>query len=176
MVQTLEQKLRQQIRTISNFPKQGIEFKDLQSILLQPALTKEVTDALTTAILKEKPDAILGLDSRGFLFGTLLAQRLKIPFIMVRKPGKLPPPVVRCRYEKEYGTDTLEMSKDVIPLGSSVHIHDDLIATGGSLKAVVALAKRNGLQISGISCIMELKALNGKGQLPDVPITTLVKF
>lgn len=175
-MKTLEQKLHQQVRTIYDFPKQGIEFKDLQSILSEPVLTKEVTDALTTAIVKEKPAAILGLDARGFLFGALLAQQLKIPFIMVRKSGKLPPPVVRYDYEKEYGTDTLEMTKNVLPSGSRVHIHDDLIATGGSLKAVVALAKMNGLEVSGISCIMELKALNGKQQLPDVPVTTLVKF
>ena len=176
-MKTLEQRLSEAIRTIPDFPKKGISFKDLQSLLCNHQLTRDVVLALATRVSEQGPvDAIIGLESRGFLFGTLLAYELNVPFVMVRKPGKLPPPVVAIRYEKEYGSDTLEINQGILKPGTKVHIHDDLLATGGSLKAAIDLARQCELEVSSVSCIIELEDLKGKDQLDDISIISMVTF
>lgn len=171
----LEQKLQNEIATISNFPKKGIEFKDLQSILSNPELVSEIVDVLTDSLEKDIT-AIVGLDSRGFLFGMILAKELRLPFVMLRKPGKLPPPIIAVEYEKEYGVDIIEVREGVLGPNDRVHIHDDLLATGGSAFAAKRLVEKTGAQISGYSFIMELPALNGRDALGKDPIVSLVKF
>lgn len=174
----LSKKLHAGVEVIYDFPQKGIIFRDLQSILSNVELRTEVNKALIEAVQKEgKIDAIAGLESRGFMFGMVLADALGVPFIMVRKPGKLPPPVVSVEYMKEYGPDTLEIREGQVSPGQRIHIHDDLLATGGTAHAAKQLIEKLGATVSGYSFIMDLPALDGKNVLgTEAPITTLVEF
>ena len=165
------EKLYNKIRTIPDFPKPGIQFKDFTPLLADPE-----TLVLTSVMLK-KPfegqniDIVAGLESRGFLFGPRLAQDLNAGFVPVRKPNKLPAETVTEDYELEYGTDTLEMHKDSISKGANVIIHDDLIATGGSAMACARLIEKLGGNIIAFSFIMEISSLKGIELLEDESFT-----
>ncbi|HKK46175.1 MAG TPA: adenine phosphoribosyltransferase [Balneolaceae bacterium] len=169
--------LNKNIRNIPNFPKPGIQFKDITP-LLSDADTLELTSQVLARPFRHKDiDYVVGLESRGFLFGTNLAQDLHAGFIPIRKPGKLPAETISATYALEYGEDTIEMHKDAFKEGARILIHDDLIATGGSAGAATKLVERLGGEVVGYSFIVELKALDGKANLPDdIPVQVLVSL
>lgn len=160
-------KLYDKIRTIPDFPKPGIQFKDFTPLLADPDTLKLTTKLLVEPFSNQKIDIVAGLESRGFLFGPGLAQNLNAGFVPVRKPNKLPAATVAEKYELEYGTDILEIHEDAIDKGTNVIIHDDLIATGGTAMACARLIEKLGGNIIAFSFIMEIKSLNGLKHLED---------
>ncbi len=161
--------LRRNIRNIPDFPKQGIQFKDITPLLKNPDTLELTSQVLARPFRHLDIDYVVGLESRGFLFGTNLAQDLHAGFIPIRKPGKLPADTISATYALEYGEDTIEMHTDAFNDGSRILIHDDLIATGGSAKAATELVEKLGGQVVGYSFIVELADLNGKKNLPGDP-------
>ncbi len=167
--------LQNSIRNVPDFPKEGIQYKDITTLLKDPDALRLTSDLLKRPFIDQKIDSVLGIESRGFLFGPRLAQDLNAGFVPVRKPGKLPAEVLQERYELEYGEDVLEVHADAINEDDRVVIHDDLIATGGSAKAVTKLVKRMGGIITGYSFITELKGLEGRKKLPgNIFVDTLL--
>ena len=158
----LEERIKQAIRDVPDFPKPGILFKDITPILMDHKLSIDIAEAMATQVADWKVDAIVGVESRGFLFGMMTAQALRVPFIPVRKVGKLPYDTVSHKYELEYGTAEVEMHVDAIKPGWNVLIHDDLLATGGTACAAAELiAKQNGT-VAGFAFLVTLDFLNGK--------------
>lgn len=174
--QSIKEYIANTIRTIPDFPKPGIQFKDITT-LLQDKRALELTDYMLALPFSGKEvDFVIGLESRGFLFGTNLAQSLKAGFIPIRKPGKLPSDTLSQTYSLEYGEDSIEIHKDALSAGAKVIIHDDLIATGGTAAAAAKLVEKMGGEIVGFSFIMELSFLNGRKLLPkNVPVEVIVK-
>lgn len=166
--------LLQHIDVVPNFPKDGINFYDIQSLLKKPEVLSEIVDDLATKSKAAGVDIILGIESRGFLTGVPVAQKLGLPFGMVRKKGKLPGEVVGQEYTLEYGTDTVEIQKSLIEPGMRVAIMDDLLATGGTMKATCDLVRKVGGEITLAACIIELYELGGKEKL-DVPFEGLLQ-
>ena len=166
------------IRTVPDFPKPGIQFKDITPILENPLLSKKIVEYLAEELKALKPDCIIGVESRGFLFGMPLAIALGIPFITVRKKGKLPYKTVTYKYDLEYGSAEIEMHIDSIKPGWRVIVHDDLLATGGTATAAAELAKIQGGEIAGFCFLVELAFLNGKEKLQPFSenIVNLVTF
>lgn len=162
---TLETKVKEAIRDVADFPKPGILFKDITPILENPVLCREITQGLALPFQHLELNAIVGVESRGFLFGMLLAQHFNIPFIPVRKAGKLPYKTVSWSYDLEYGSATIEMHEDAIQPGWKVLIHDDLLATGGTAAAAAELIQKQGAGVEGFSFLVELAFLNGKSTL-----------
>jgi len=156
------------IRDIPDFPKPGIIFKDITPILKDPALCQNIVDAFAKQLKGTKIDVIAGVESRGFLFGLMLAIRLNVPFVPVRKAGKLPHTVKQKVYELEYGTATIEMHTDAIQPGQHVLIHDDLLATGGTVTATSELIQELGGIISGFSFVVGLGFLGGREKIAPV--------
>lgn len=161
----LEQRLRQAIRDVPDFPKPGILFKDITPILLDHTLCADTADALAEGVRHLRPDVVIGVESRGFFFGLMMAQRLGVPFVPVRKAGKLPYRTVSHEYELEYGTATVEMHIDAVQPGQRVLIHDDLLATGGTAAAAAELVKRQGGTVAGFSFLVALDFLDGEKTL-----------
>lgn len=157
--------LNQYIRDIQDFPKQGILFKDITPLLANPKAVKECMALLLNNLKDRKIDTVVGVESRGFFFATLLAYELGAGFVPVRKPKKLPFDTISATYELEYGTDTLEVHSDAIKPGDLVLIHDDVLATGGTAKAVCELVERLGGEIVQCNFLMELSFLNGRDKL-----------
>lgn len=175
---TIENKIKSVIRDVPNFPKEGIIFKDISTIMLDPILSNEILDHLVELYSNEKIDAIAGIESRGFLFGYPLAMRLGIPFILIRKEGKLPYKKKSFAYELEYGKATIEMHTDAVKKGQSILIHDDLLATGGSAAAAATLIELCGGKIAGFNFLVSLDFLNGQEKLTPFSnnIVNLVRF
>lgn len=167
--------LRPHIRSIADFPKPGILFYDISTLLAHPAAWKEAMGQLARAIDKFKPDVLAGIESRGFLVAAPLALHLGCGFVMVRKRGKLPGPTVAHSYQLEYGQDTLEIQADAVKPGQRVVVLDDLLATGGTLAAAIALLRKVGAEVTGAGCMLELTFLNGRAHV-DVPVTTLIQY
>lgn len=167
--------LNDYIRDIVDFPKKGIIFKDITPLLLDVEATRQVVERFVEALANKKVDKVVGMESRGFFFGTLLAQRLGVGFIPVRKPGKLPYETISEEYALEYGTDSLEMHIDAIKKGENILIHDDVLATGGTAKATCKLVERLGGNIVQLSFLMELTFLNGRDKLADYEVISLIK-
>jgi len=170
--------LKSLIRDIPDFPKPGILFRDITTLLSHPEGLRYTIDTLTEKckVMGLTPDYIVGMESRGFLFGVPLAYQLGSGFIPVRKPGKLPAAVHQIEYDLEYGTDSLEIHQDALQNHHSVLIVDDLIATGGTAKATAELLSRVGCNVLGFAFIIELTDLGGRKGLPDLPIITLVEY
>jgi adenine phosphoribosyltransferase len=168
--------LKSLIREIPDFPKPGILFKDITTLLKDPEGLQYTIDAFAEKCADLAPDYIVGMESRGFIFGTPLAYRLGAGFIPVRKPGKLPAAVHSVEYDLEYGTDRLEIHQDALQGNCRVLMVDDLIATGGTAGATAQLIEKNGCQLVGCAFVIELIGLNGRQQLPDVPIISLVEY
>jgi len=169
--------LENNIRTIPDFPQKGISFKDITPLLKDRDTLELTSQMLARPYRHKKIDYVVGLESRGFLFGTNLAQDLHAGFVPIRKPGKLPADTISVTYALEYGEDTLEIHEDALFEGADVIIHDDLIATGGSAKAATELVENLGGQVAGYSFIIELEALNGSAKLPaDIPYEVLIKL
>lgn len=163
------------IATIPDFPKPGILFYDISTLLAHPPAWKATCARLADAIRPWRPDMLAGIESRGFLTAAPLALDLGLGFVMVRKQGKLPGPVVDYTYDLEYGTDTIEIQATAIQPGQRVVVLDDLLATGGTLAASVTLLRSVGAEVVGSACIVELTFLQGRDKL-DVPVETLVKY
>ncbi|HQD77760.1 MAG TPA: adenine phosphoribosyltransferase [Bacillota bacterium] len=164
------------IRTIENFPKEGVSFKDITTLFQDPEAFKAMIDTIKDRYKDEKIDTIVGIESRGFLVGAPLAYALGAGFVLVRKPGKLPCKVERVEYELEYGTDALEIHSDALKPGERVLICDDLLATGGTTKATIELVKKLGAEVVGLAFIIELTYLNGREKLEGYDIYSLVKY
>ena len=160
-----KEKIRDAIRTVPDFPVKGIQFKDITTLLLDIGAFRESVNILATNYRKFPIDIILGIESRGFIFGAPLALELDCPFAIARKPGKLPAETVSVEYELEYGVDKIEIHKDAIKVGNRVLILDDLIATGGTAKAVGKLVQDCGGEIAGYAFIINLVDLNGTHKL-----------
>ncbi len=166
--------LLEHIDVVPNFPKQGINFYDVQSLLKKPDIWGEITETLCHQVKQANADIILGIESRGFLTGLPVAQALGLPFGMVRKKGKLPGNVIGQTYDLEYGTDTVEIQESLIRPGQRIAIMDDLLATGGTMKATGDLVRKAGGVIVLSSCIVELPELSGREKL-DFPFETLLE-
>ncbi len=177
-LKTTDMDLKSLIRDVPDFPQPGIMFRDITTLLGNPQGWRYTIDLLTQKCLDTGLDAdyVVGMESRGFIIGAPLAYKLGAGFIPVRKPGKLPAAVHSIEYDLEYGTDCLQIHQDAIPPGSKVLIVDDLIATGGTAKATAALVEQIGALLLGFGFIIELKDLQGRKHLPDVPIVTLVEY
>lgn len=168
--------LKALIRDIPDFPKPGILFRDITTLLQNPEGLRYTIDLMAEKCADLQPDYILGMESRGFIFGPPLAYKLGTGFVPIRKPGKLPAAVHTVEYELEYGTDKLEMHQDALHEGAKVLIVDDLIATGGTAAATAQLVEQTGAEVIGFGFIVELLALNGRQKLPEVPVVTLVEY
>lgn len=158
------------IRDIEDFPKPGINFKDITPLLNDPEARKQCLKLLMSNLGDKKIDKIVGVESRGFFFGILLAQELGVGFVPVRKPKKLPFSVISASYDLEYGSDTLEIHTDAILKGEKVLIHDDVLATGGTAKAVAVLVEKLGGEIVQFNFLMELSFLNGRNKISQYEI------
>lgn len=164
-MQPLESRVRRSIRTVQDYPKKGIPFKDLTTLWKDGALNGEVLDALEARWKREKIDKIVGVEARGFIVGAPLADRLGIGFVPARKIGKLPAATLNVNYELEYGTQGLEVHKDGVGRGERVLIVDDLLATGGTSKAAATLVEKLGGKVVGFAFVAELGYLGGRKKL-----------
>ena len=168
--------LKKHIRDIPDFPKEGIIFKDITTLLKQKDAFKKSIDLLAKKFKKENIEYVVGVEARGFIFGSAIAYKLGTGFIPVRKKGKLPHKTKRITYDLEYGSDALEIHEDAITPGSRVLIVDDLLATGGTIKAVCDLVKSQGGKIAGVAFLVELGFLKGKSKLKDLPVYSVIKY
>ena len=163
----LNSRVKKAIRDIPDFPKEGIMFKDITPVFQDPVLCKDIVKHLVEDVNGTKIDAVAGIESRGFLLGTALAMELNVPFVLVRKKGKLPYHTVSHKYDLEYGTAEIEVHTDAISPGQSVLIHDDLLATGGSASAAAELIRKQGGTVAGFNFLIELSFLEGRSMLTE---------
>ncbi len=168
--------LRKLIREVPDFPKPGINFYDITTLLLDPVGLEQTIDALTEECRGMEIDTIIGVESRGFIFATPLAYQLGAGFIPVRKPKKLPAEKVSISYDLEYGQDTLEMHKDAVGKGHKVLIVDDLLATGGTARAVVDLVESVGGTVAGLLFVVELDFLGGRSKFDGYDVKSLIHY
>lgn len=168
--------LKRYIRDIPDFPKPGILFRDITPLLQDPKAFKRVIDEMGQELVNLKAEAIVAIESRGFIFGAPLAAELKLPFIPVRKAGKLPAEVKRVEYSLEYGTSQLDIHLDALVPGQGVVIIDDLLATGGTAKATADLVEMVRGHVRGMLFLIELQALEGRKALQDYEVRTLVSY
>ena len=168
--------LKKMIREVPDFPKKGILFYDITTLLKDKAGFKKVIDVLTDQIRPLRPDSVLGIEARGFIFAPALAYNLGAGFVPVRKPKKLPAETERISYELEYGMDTLEMHKDAVKPGMRVVIADDLLATGGTALASVRLVEKLGGEVAAVIFVIELEALKGRDRLNGYRVVSLLKY
>ena len=178
MSDELLQSLRGAIRTVPDFPLEGIMFRDITPVLSDPGLMSGITERFANDLggLGWRPEAVVGPEARGFIFGPRLAATLNIPFIPVRKPGKLPADTISAEYNLEYGSNTLEMHTDALSTGQRVMIVDDLLATGGTVGACVELCATQGAEVVGALFVIELTGLGAREILSPVPVHALVDF
>ncbi len=167
--------LKEHIRPIPDFPKPGILFYDISTLLAHAEAWSETVDRLAAAIAPWRPTKLAGIESRGFLTAAPLALKLGLGFVMIRKQGKLPGPVVAHEYDLEYGTDILEIQADAVCPGDRIVVLDDLLATGGTMAASVKLLRDQGATVPGVACIIELTFLAGRSRL-DCPVETLIAY
>jgi len=168
--------LSKYIREIPNFPKEGIQFKDITPLLQDPDAIKESVSQFLALIGDQKIDKVVAIESRGFLFGMLLAEKLNAGFVPIRKPGKLPAETYSEVYELEYGKDTLEIHCDAIKKGERIILHDDVLATGGTARTACNLVKRMGGEIVQCNFLIELLFLNGRNRLNSYSVESLLKY
>ena len=175
-VRTATADLASKIRDVPDFPKPGILFKDITTLLKDGPSYKAAIDALLDRVRGKRVDVVVGMESRGFIFAAPIAYALGVGFVPVRKLGKLPADVVSVEYDLEYGSATLEMHKDAITPGSRVLIVDDLLATGGTVAGTIELVKQLQGEIVGLAFLIELKFLKGRDRLEGYDIVTLIEF
>ena len=168
--------LKAKIRHVPDFPKPGILFYDITTLLRDREGLRLAIDALSAPLKGQAIDAVVGMESRGFIFGAAVADRLGTGFIPVRKPGKLPAKTVKATYALEYGTDCLEMHCDAVEKGTRVLVIDDLLATGGTARATVELLKGQGADIVGVSFLIELVDLGGRSKLAGEHVTSVLQY
>ena len=172
---TMDQ-LKTKIRHVPDFPKAGILFYDITTLLQDPAGFRAAVDSLSTPFKDQSIDIVVGIESRGFIFGAVVADRIGAGFVPVRKPGKLPSTCVTATYDLEYGTDSLEIHDDAVTQGQRVLIVDDLLATGGTARATRDLVKGLGGQVHALAFLIELVALNGRAKLPGEQIHAVLQY
>ena len=168
--------LKAKIRDVPDFPEPGIVFKDIMPLLADPASLREATDLLAEWAEPRKPDVILGAEARGFILGAAMAYRLGCGFVAARRPGKLPWKTVSSSYALEYGENSLELHADAITDGQRVLVHDDVLATGGTARAICDLATQLGGEIVGVSFVIELDFLEGRKQLKGFDVQSLIRY
>ena len=161
----ISDKLDKAIREVPDFPRPGINFKDITTLLLDPELSTEIIDAFIERLKGKKIDAIVGVESRGFLFGLMLANKMGIPFVPIRKVGKLPGETLKYKYDLEYGSAEVEVHKSDIQKGWNVLVHDDLLATGGTACAASELVQQLGAKVAGFAFVISLDFLQGNKKL-----------
>ena len=172
----METDIKKYIRTVKDFPKPGIMFRDITTLLKEPEGLKASFNALVKFTEGLKIDKVVGIESRGFVLGAMIAEKLSAGFVPIRKPGKLPAETVKEEYSLEYGTDAIEMHKDAITPGQSILLHDDLLATGGTAKAAVNLIEKLGGKVVQASFIIELSFLKGRDKLKGYDVRALVDY
>ena len=168
--------LKRLIRTVPDFPKPGILFYDITTLLKDKTGFAQLIDAFAAHYIEREIDLVLGIEARGFIFGPALAYRLNAGFVPVRKPKKLPAPVARVSYDLEYGTDSLEIHLDAVEPGQRVIIVDDLLATGGTMQATVKLVRQLGGEIVGIGFAIELDFLKGRAKFEEYDVLSLLHY
>lgn len=168
--------LKDLIRSVPNFPKEGIIFKDITTLLKDPNGYKEALNQLVKLAENKEVTKVIGIESRGFIFGGSLAEKLNAGFIPIRKPGKLPAAKVSESYVLEYGTDSIEIHKDAIQPGDKILLHDDLLATGGTMKAACNLVEKLGAEVVQISFLIELTFLNGRSKFENYDLHSLIQY
>ena len=168
--------LKAKIRHVPDFPKPGILFYDITTLLRDRDGFRVAVDRMAAPYLGKAVDVVVGIESRGFILGAAVADRLNAGFVLVRKPGKLPAQTIRMTYELEYGTDTLEMHVDAIEDGQQVLIVDDLLATGGTARATVDLVKQAGGTVHGVAFLIELMDLNGRARLEAEKVFAILRY
>ncbi|SEA30044.1 adenine phosphoribosyltransferase [Flavobacterium gillisiae] len=168
--------LKKYIRDIQGFPKEGILFKDITPLLIDPKGRTECLKTLVDSLKGKQIDKVIGVESRGFFFGMLLAQELNVGFIPVRKPNKLPFDTISASYDLEYGSDTLEIHTDAIQKGDRILIHDDVLATGGTAQAVCELVERLGGEIVQLNFLMEISFLKGREKIKEYEIFSAITY
>ncbi|VXB89493.1 adenine phosphoribosyltransferase [Maribacter litoralis] len=164
------------IRDVPNFPKEGVIFKDITLLLQNPEMLKQTAEALAQLLNDQKIDKVVGMESRGFIFGPILASKLNAGFVPIRKPGKLPYTTLSETYDLEYGTDTLEIHIDSITKGDRVLIHDDVLATGGTASAACKLVEKLGGTIVQCNFLIELSFLEGVSKIADYQVKSLLTY
>ncbi len=172
----MEAYFKAKIRNVPDFPKKGIMFRDITTLLKDKEAFKRTANQLYELSRKMHVDKVVGIESRGFIFGSILADRMDAGLILARKPGKLPASSLKQTYMLEYGEDSLEIHKDAISPGDRVLIHDDLLATGGTAKAVCELVEKAGGKVVQLTFVVELTFLNGREKFQDYPVESLVKY
>ena len=168
--------LKEMIRGVPDFPKPGILFYDITTLLKDKTGFAQLIDAFAQYYIGKKVDLVLGIEARGFIFGPALAYRLNAGFVPVRKPKHLPAPVEKVQYDLEYGSDSLEIHADAILPGQRVIIVDDLLATGGTMEATIELVKRMGGEIVGLTVAIELDFLKGREKFPEIDVFSLMHY
>ncbi len=168
--------LKRYIRNVKDFPKEGIMFRDITTLLKDPAALKKTLDELYDLTKNLDITKVVGIESRGFIFGSMLAEKLNAGFIPIRKPGKLPAEIESQSYALEYGNDTIQIHKDAIKIGERVLLHDDLLATGGTALAAANLIEKLGGEVVQISFVIELSFLNGRDKLKMYDVKSLVDY
>ena len=167
MIDTLHEELKQAIRNIPDFPKKGIQFKDITTLIKDPLLLKKAVDHIASLYRSKGITKVVGIESRGFILGASLAYKLGAGFVPVRKPGKLPAKVYANKYELEYGTDMVEIHTDALDKNDVVLLHDDLLATGGTTKAVLELIEKFSVKKCFVNYLVELDFLEGRKKFGD---------
>jgi adenine phosphoribosyltransferase len=170
------EQLKQLIREIPDFPKPGILFYDITTLLRDKEGFRAVIDSMTEHYRDAKVDMVVGIEARGFIFAPALAYALGAGFVPVRKPKKLPGECITVSYDLEYGTDSLQMHKDAIYKGCNVLVIDDLLATGGTARAVCGLVEQAEAKVTGVGCVVELTFLNGRGKLEGYDVYSLLQY
>jgi len=168
--------LKQHIRHVPDFPKAGILFYDITTLLREPDGFKATIDMLSLPYQDQGIDLVVGIDSRGFILGAAVAHAIGAGFVPIRKPGKLPGKAIKASYQLEYGTDALEMHEDAITAGHRVLIVDDVLATGGTAAAAAALVRQGGGELHGMAFLMELLFLDGRSKLPGERVFSIVQY
>ena len=168
--------VKDKIRAVENFPKEGIIFRDITTALKDPETLKIMIDYMCEKFEGQKIDFVAGIESRGFIFGMPMAYKLNAGFVPIRKPKKLPAETLSQSYDLEYGQDTIEIHKDAIPAGANVLIVDDLLATGGTAEAACKLIKQTGGNLVGIAFLIELEALKGREKLHTDNVVSMLKY
>jgi adenine phosphoribosyltransferase len=172
----MQEELKKYIRSIKDFPIKGIMFRDITTLLKDPEAVNKTLKYLVTFTNGIKIDKVVGIESRGFIFGSLLAQKLDVGFILARKPGKLPAETESETYQLEYGEDKIEIHKDAINKGDKILLHDDLLATGGTAVAAAKLIEKLGGEVVQVSIIIELTFLNGREKLKTYPVKSIITY
>jgi adenine phosphoribosyltransferase len=168
--------LRTKIREVPDFPTPGVDFKDITPLLADAEALKQTVAELAAWVRERQPDLVLGAEARGFILGAAIAEEAGVGFVPARRPGKLPPETVSASYVLEYGENSLELHPDLIPSGSKVVIHDDVLATGGTVEAICRLVKQLGAEVVGACFIIELGFLGGRDRLTGTDLHALIKY